>query len=315
MDNEIIPVNIIAGFLGSGKTTALIRLLNDKSSKDRWAVIINEFGKISIDSQTLRASSDCGDIFEIEGGCICCSAKGYFQENLEQIISNRDYTRILIEPSGLGGIDMVSDIVRANPDLRLMKIICLVDILNLDNARLQQLPIYCNQINKADLIVFSKLDLLEDPKMEGFLVEKFKTYYPGKPYILKREEKFFWTELIDILDTEIKEDVKFRVFSAGEHLLTDANYQVISQSFYPDITFSSEWLTRFFQEHSAIVRAKGYLLTDKGWCLLNFTLSGCIFEPCQAKTMSEIILIAERSAAEHFQNMIDDFQNKTIILK
>jgi len=132
---------------------------------------------------------------------------------------------------------------------------------------------------------------------------------------LKREEKFFWPELIDILDTEIKEDVKFRVFSAGEHLLTDANYQVISQSFYPDITFSSEWLTRFFQEHSAIVRAKGYLLTDKGWCLLNFTLSGCIFEPCQAKTMSEIILIAERSAAEHFQNMIDDFQNKTIILK
>jgi len=311
MVNEKIPVNIIAGFLGSGKTTALISLLKDKIDEDRWAVIINEFGKISIDSQTLRASSDCRDIFEIDGGCICCSARSYFQENLEEIISNHDYTRILIEPSGLGGIDMVSDIVRANPDLRLMKIICLVDILNMGNARLQQLPIYRNQINKADLIVFSKLDLLEDPKIEGFLVEKFKTYYPGKPCILKREEKFFWPGLIDILDTEVKEDVKYRVISRGEHLLTDANYQVISQRFDPDTTFSAGWLTRFFQEHSAIVRAKGYLQTDDGWCLVNFTLSGCIFEPCQAKTMSEIILITEKSPADQFQNMIDEFQNMT----
>lgn len=315
MVNEKIPVNVISGFLGSGKTTAIISLLNDKAGEDRWAVIINEFGKISVDSQTLRSSSECGDIFEIAGGCICCSAKGYFQENLEQIIRIREYTRIIIEPSGLGGIDMVSEIVTANPDLRLMKIICLVDILNVGNARLQQLPIYCNQINKADLIVFSKLDLLEDPTLEMALVRKFNSFYPGKPCIRKREEKFFWSELIDILDTEIKEDVKFRVISAGKHLLTDANYQVISQSFYPDITFSSEWLTRFFQEHSAIVRAKGYLLTDNGWCLLNFTLSGCIFEPCQVKTMSEIILITEKSPAEQFQNMIDDFQNKTIILK
>ena len=313
MVNDQIPVNVISGFLGSGKTTALIRLLNEKLSKDRWAVIINEFGKISIDSQTLKASSDCGDIFEIAGGCICCSARGYFQENLEQIISNREYSRILIEPSGLGGIDMVSDIVRTNPDLRLMKIICLVDILNMENDRLQQLPIYHNQINKADLIVFSKLDLLEEPEMEVNLVEKFKTYYPGKPCILKREEKLFWPGLIDILDAEIKEDVKFQVISAGEHLLTDANYQVFSQIFDPDTTFSSELLTLFFQEHSAIVRSKGYLLTDKGWCLLNFTLSGCIFEPCQAKTMSEIILIAEKTITDQFQNMIEEFQNMTRI--
>jgi len=315
MVNEKIPVNVISGFLGSGKTTAIISLLNDKAGEDRWAVIINEFGKISVDSQTLRSSSECGDIFEIAGGCICCSAKGYFQENLEQIIRIREYTRIIIEPSGLGGIDMVSEIVTANPDLRLMKIICLVDILNVGNARLQQLPIYCNQINKADLIVFSKLDLLEDPTLEMALVRKFNSFYPGKPCIRKREEKFFWSELINILDSEIKEDIKFRIISAMEHQLSDANYQVISQNFDFDTSFSTARLILFFEDHPEIVRAKGYLLTDDGWRLLNFTLSGCIFEPCQIKTMSEIILIAERSTAKQFQNMIDDFQNKAIILK
>jgi len=315
MVNEKIPVNVISGFLGSGKTTAIIELLKDKLSKDRWAVIINEFGKVSIDSQTLKASSDSGDIFEIAGGCICCSAKGYFQENLEQIIRKRGYARIIIEPSGLGGIDMVSEIVTANPDLRLMKIICLVDILNMENARLQQLPIYRNQVNKADLIVFSKLDLLDDPEREGVLVEKFKAQYPGKPSILKREEKMFWPGLIDLLDTEIKDDNKFRLIFVEENQPADASYQVISQSFEKDNWFCTGSLIRFFEDHPAIIRAKGYLLTDKGWCLMNYSLSGCIFESCQTKTMSEIILIAERTTSDYFQNLIAEFQNLTKILK
>ena len=125
---DIIPVNIISGFLGSGKTTAIISQLNHKANDENWAVIINEFGKISIDSQTLRSSSQSGKVFEISGGCICCSAKGYFKENLEKILQEGNYSRIIIEPTGLGGIDVVAEIVNANEGLRLMPVICMVDI-------------------------------------------------------------------------------------------------------------------------------------------------------------------------------------------
>jgi G3E family GTPase len=59
---EKIPVNIITGFLGAGKTTAIIHLLNQKLSDEQWAVIINEFGKISIDSQTLKSSTVKGNV-------------------------------------------------------------------------------------------------------------------------------------------------------------------------------------------------------------------------------------------------------------
>ena len=97
---EKIPVNIISGFLGSGKTTAIIKLLKEKTASEKWAVIINEFGKISIDGQTLRSSSDAGSVFDIAGGCICCSAKGHFQENLEKIIQSGNFSRIIVEPSG-----------------------------------------------------------------------------------------------------------------------------------------------------------------------------------------------------------------------
>lgn len=128
-----IPVNIISGFLGSGKTTAIIKLLGHKNAGEQWAIIVNEFGKISIDCQTLSSSSPGGTVYDISGGCICCSANGYFQENLEKIVRLGKYVRIIIEPSELGGIDMVSEIVVASPDLRLMPVICLVDITFIEN--------------------------------------------------------------------------------------------------------------------------------------------------------------------------------------
>jgi G3E family GTPase len=170
-----IPVNIISGFLGAGKTTTIISLLSQKTTDEQWAVIINEFGRISIDSQTLRSSSETGTVFEISGGCICCSARGYFQENIEKIVQAERYSRIIIEPSGLGGIDMVSEIVTVNPDLILMPVICIVDITIIENPRLQLLPVYQSQIFKADVILFSKCDLLADYVTQKRLVGKFKS--------------------------------------------------------------------------------------------------------------------------------------------
>jgi len=87
----MIPVHIISGFLGAGKTTMIIRLLGRKPETENWAIIINEFGKISIDAQTLQSKSAEGSLYEISGGCICCSAKGYFAENLDKIVRAKGY--------------------------------------------------------------------------------------------------------------------------------------------------------------------------------------------------------------------------------
>jgi len=194
---KITPVNIISGFLGSGKTTVIIKLLWQKPDDKQWAIIINEFGKVSIDSQTLRSSSDSGNIFEISGGCICCSAKGYFQENLETIIKSGNYDRIIIEPSGLGGIEMVSEIVSANSNLNLMPVISLVDIACVENTRLQLNPIYRKQISKADIIVFSKCDLLTNSEAQNRLTEKFKSLFPEKLHYLSLSEINHWISISD----------------------------------------------------------------------------------------------------------------------
>ena len=74
---KAIPTNVITGFLGVGKTTAIQQLLNTKPAGERWAVLINEFGKVGIDSQLLQTDDhSLGEVTirEVPGGCMCCAA-------------------------------------------------------------------------------------------------------------------------------------------------------------------------------------------------------------------------------------------------
>ena len=288
---NIIPVHIISGFLGSGKTTSIIRLLKELTPDDHWAVIINEFGKISIDSQTLRSSeSSVGNVYDISGGCICCSAKIYFRENLEKIADSGNYDRIIIEPSGLGGIEMVSEIVEAIPYLRLMPVICLVDITGIVNPRLLFNPIYQMQIRKAAIIAFSKCDLVNDifelNRREAELVELFP-------------DKMFWRGILtrDFMLALPESDLnkpgnKSGMSLAMNHELTSRNYQEMSYLFKPVTVFDVTLLSQLFSGYPSILRAKGFILTISGWKLYNYTLTGFSSESCEVQEYSRIVAVS-----------------------
>jgi G3E family GTPase len=305
----MIPVNIITGFLGAGKTTAIIQLLNQKTSDEQWAVIINEFGKISIDSQTLRSSTDAGKIFDISGGCICCSAKGYFHENLTEIINSGNYSRIIIEPSGLGGIDMVSEIVVENGHLELMPILCLVDIFQVENTRLQMVPIYRIQIVKSDIIVFTKCDLLDDNDREKDLKTKFKNLFPEKNI----EENVFISCQNDSKLSHKESISSFSLITPKNNDLLDSNFQKKIFTFDASFVFDTDKLALLFRKYPEILRAKGHINTKTSWQLINYTLSGCNFERCEPKNQNEIVLITENVTSAFFQEMLSKIQTSIII--
>lgn len=299
---EKLPVHIISGFLGSGKTTAIIQLLGQKTNNEQWAVIINEFGRISIDGQTLRSSSFVGNVFDIAGGCICCSAKEYFSENLSTILLSGNYCRIIIEPSGLGGIDLISEIVEANTNLQLMPVICLVDILGIDNPRLQLNPIYRMQITKAKFIAFSKCDLLPDNGQRDHLIDQFKTTFTKK-----QKDIILSTNLLEKfvnIDYRAKpEENKYRmIFESKEHL-TDSNYQEINFRFDTNHIFDPNKVVACIGKHPSVVRAKGFVQTKNGWTLFHFTLSGSSFEPCLSHLQNELVLIADKSEPHLVDNL------------
>lgn len=290
---EQIPVHIISGFLGSGKTTAIIRLLEQKQPDECWAIVVNEFGKVSIDGQTLRHKSVAGSVFDISGGCICCSAKLYLKENLEKIIENSLFNRVIIEPSGLGGIEMVSEIVGAIPNLELMPVICMVDITGIVHQKFQRNLIYQSQIRLADRIVFSKCDLVETPFQLDDLLDKFKQLFPSK------HSCFVGITIQTLLSHDVSENPPpneaSQLFIPAHHL-NDTGYVEHVIDLEGKRLYNAADLEKWCSEYPSVVRAKGYIKTTSGWELFNYTLSGTHTEPCNEQNSGSLVVIAEKSS-------------------
>lgn len=295
-----LPVHIITGFLGAGKTTAILQLFSQKKNDELWAVVVNEFGKISIDSQTLGSNTPVGNIFDISGGCICCTAKGYLNESLEEIIQTGLYSRIIIEPSGLGGVDMVSEIVQTKPVLTLKPVVCMVDIATLEIPRLQLNPVYQRQIFKSDLVVFSKTDLIDNQLKLSELIQRFSANFPHAQVYEKFSNEI---SLSDIESLQNEQKIPSAHFSMFDPALSATNYLQKNCIFDADTVFEPDKLIHFLSENSSIIRAKGYVRTRDGWKLMNYTLSGCSFENWYDCSQNEIVIIADKSATSFFENM------------
>ena len=158
-----IPTNIITGFLGVGKSTALRHLLMHKPAHERWAVLVNEFGEVGIDGGLISGStpSDAISIKEVPGGCMCCAAGVPMQIALTELLRRARPHRLLIEPTGLGHPKEFLGVL-AQPHfkevLRLQRTITLVDARHLASARHTQHATFREQLEVADLIVASKSD-------------------------------------------------------------------------------------------------------------------------------------------------------------
>lgn len=97
-----IPTHVISGALGAGKTSVLRSLMAQRPSNERWAVLINEFGEIGLDSALLDGDQDGVSFTEVAGGCVCCVNGVPFQVGLVQLLRKAKPDRLFIEPSGLG---------------------------------------------------------------------------------------------------------------------------------------------------------------------------------------------------------------------
>ena len=100
-----IPATVITGFLGAGKTSMIRHLLQTANGK-RFALVINEFGDMGVDGDTLKAcgADNCaeGDIIELANGCICCTVADDFTPTMEALLDRPDpIDHIIIETSGL----------------------------------------------------------------------------------------------------------------------------------------------------------------------------------------------------------------------
>lgn len=163
-----IPVTILTGFLGAGKTSLLNQLIANYPEK-KFAIIENEFGEVPIDGDLVIGASDA--IFELANGCICCSLNGELVETLEKLLdSGKNFDHLIIETTGMAEPDAVAAAFVSDPGIQsafqLDGTICLVDAVSVQET-LAEREEAVKQITFADHIVINKSDDVQPHYLEA----------------------------------------------------------------------------------------------------------------------------------------------------
>ena len=235
IDTGKIPVTVITGFLGAGKTTLVRHLLEHAGV--RLAVIVNEFGALGIDGEMLRACGVPGceetDIVELANGCLCCTVADDFLPAMRGLLDRPEPPRhILIETSGLA---LPKPLLKAFgwPDIRsrvtVDGVIAVVDTPAVADGRFADDPhavarqraadaaidhdnplveVFEDQVRAADLIILNKADLVDDARAL-LAVTRVRRAAPRARIVPARQGRIDPAVLLD-LDAAAEDDLAAR---------------------------------------------------------------------------------------------------------
>lgn len=267
-------VDIFSGFLGAGKTMLIKKLLNDNVYGKSTVIIENEFGEVGIDGEILKQSNI--EVREINSGCICCQVSGSFGDAILEVGRKYNPENIIIEPSGVAKLTEVLNIlegIKFQHKIEVRNIFTLIDIQNFDMYLKNFKEFYENQIRKANKIVLSRTQFVNDEKIESTL-SSLKKLNSKAEIIYKPWSMLDGKEFMKENNIENKKDISMIKSSTIKTFRKETNHKAndVFESYPIDLinSTSTEELKKKFQfiannnKFGEIIRAKGVIESIDG---------------------------------------------------
>ena len=247
-----IPLTLISGYLGTGKTTLINNLL--RTTKKKIALLVNDFGDVNIDESLIEARTD--SVLSIAGGCVCCSYGNELIETLESMNSNEILPdHIVLEASGIALPSKIIQTISLMDFLAFHGTVLLTDASRL-RSQLNDLYISDTislQIEQHDLLVLNKTDLLKEDELLNCIDTLSK--------------RFEIRKFLKTVNAYIEEEDMLLDFGPSHKINLEKKQEhgFISSTIKPTGTMNAEALSTLLRDPVYnIERAKGFFKNKKG---------------------------------------------------
>jgi G3E family GTPase len=274
-----VPVIILSGFLGSGKTTLLLNLLEESKQKDMtFGVLMNEFGKMDVDSHIINGRSSI-PIQSLNDGCICCSKKSELINSFEQLLKTNP-TIIFVELTGIANPEEVMDEMLKKElisRIYVKSVVSLVDAETISGiTSFDMRTTYAKQLCSADSIIVNKVDLVE--KLDKSKIENLiKEINDSAELLFTVRGQVGLDQLLTINRTEKKQhEVSLQASEDREQHANQPSYEYLSTIAIPvPIKVTKSIIEEFFFcLKPNLIRAKGFVLLEEDNCIYLVQLIG-----------------------------------------
>lgn len=312
-----VPTNLITGFLGVGKSTALRALMERAPADERWAVLVNEFGQVAVDAAAVAPDHGEAVIRELPGGCLCCTLGAPLRVTLARLLREARPDRLLIEPTGVGHPARVLDTLRGEglaEALDVRATVCLVDPRRLDDARVMNNGTFQDQVELADVLVGNKRDLCDDTVLRRFHAWA-EGLYPPKARVASVAHGALDPTWLDIAADSGRRAryPEAHAHEAHDHGADTSGYPLPGQPvrardsgqgldacgwrFHPDDMFDGDRLSDVLRGIHSAERVKGVFRCERDWLLFDRAEGALSVRPSAWRTDSRVECIARAGRA------------------
>lgn len=289
-DMNSVPTNLITGFLGVGKTTAVVDLLKQKAAGSRWAVLVNEYGEVGIDGALIESDAPDGvTVKEVGGGCVCCASAPFLPVAIHFLLLEARPERLIIETTGLGHPARLLDSLRMSYHGRLdvRATIGIVDPADFAKSEMQSNPIFVDQIQMADVLVMNKLDTASPQ-----LVSDFQAWanglYPPKLLIAGTTHGRLDPAWLDLSGNDERRPLYPQEPLAKPQAANDRGWV-----FDPSDTFDEAKLLALLSRAKEVTRLKGVFRVQDEWIAVNRAGTAVSVSPTAYRRDSRLEVFAD----------------------